>query len=144
MKNTILKFACSFLIPMMVVFTSCKDDKDDPEPTCVGGKGGAVTFVLKPQHHGEPIPSTAAYPDSAFIKFNVSEFPGDNPALYDLVVVGTDGAFEVNVDSMKCGKYFIFMTGFDASIAERVKGGIPVTISIETGTKVINIPVTED
>lgn len=139
MKKIIILFTAS-----LMMFASCKKNKDDSEPTCVAGKGGAITFVLKPEHHGKPIPSSTAYADSAWIKYNTSDFPGDNPALYDLIAVGTDGSFEVLTDSMKCGKYFIYMTGFDTSIVERVRGGIPVNITISDGTKVITVPVTED
>lgn len=133
-----------FLLAATIQFTSCKNDPEEPQPTCIAGKGGNVKLILQPEHHGEPIPSTNTYLDSAFIKYNTSNFPGDNPALYDLVVVGTNGSVEVTVDSMKCGPYFIFMSGFDASIAERVKGGIPVTFDQQSGTKTIKIPVTED
>ncbi len=138
-----------FLILMLISFgfvTACKDDDDDDNntPTCVAGRGGAVIFKLMPEHHGEPIPSTSTYPDSAWIKFNTNEYPGDNPALYDMIVVGDIDSTFVIADSMKCGSYFIYMTGFDASIAERVRGGIPVNVTETSGLKVIKVPITED
>ncbi len=53
------------------LISGCKDDKeDDNQPTCVAGRGGAVTLVLQPEHHGEAIPGIVGYPDSAMIKFN--------------------------------------------------------------------------
>ncbi|HMT30828.1 MAG TPA: hypothetical protein PKD91_16265 [Bacteroidia bacterium] len=144
MKNIINVFGKMLITIMVISFVACDDDDDDPKTTCVAGKGGAVTFILQPEHHGEAIPSTPTYPDSAWIKYNTSNFPGDNPALYDLIVVGTSGSASVTVDSMKCGNYFIYMTGFDTSIVERVRGGIPVTISVQSGNKIIKVPVTED
>jgi hypothetical protein len=49
------------------------------------------------------------------------------------------------VEGLKCGDYFLFMTGFDTSIAERVKGGIPYSIAEGTsGTKSVIVPITED
>lgn len=144
MKNISLKSWLLLIIPVVIGFVACNDNDGDPQPACVAGKGGMVKFQLKPEHHTKPIPSTAAYPDSAWIKYNTSNFPGDNPALYDLIAVGTDGSFQVDVDSMKCGQYFIYMTGFDTSIVERVRGGIPVNITEQSGTKIIKVPVTED
>lgn len=123
-------------------FTSCKDDSEDP---CVAGSGGPVDLVLFPQHHGEPIPGIPGYVDSAFIKFNTREFPGDNPAKYDLVLTGNIGSDSIIVEGLKCGDYFLFMTGFDTSIAERVKGGIPYTIAEgASGLKNVIVPITED
>jgi hypothetical protein len=49
------------------------------------------------------------------------------------------------VQGLKCGDYFLFMTGFDTSIAERVKGGIPYTIQEgASGIKNVVVPVTEN
>ena len=127
------------------LISGCKDDKeDDNQPACVAGRGGAVTLVLQPEHHGEAIPGIVGYPDSAMIKFNTSEFPGDDPSKYDYIVVGETDSISVIADSLKCGSYFVFMTGWDVSIAERVKGGIPVTITEQSGTKTVKVPITED
>lgn len=140
-----MKFKLMIALAATLSFTACKDDKDeDNTPACVAGRGGQVTVSFFPEHHGEPIPGIASYPDSAMIKYNTSEFPGDNPALYDFIAVGDLDSIKVVVDSLKCGNYFVFMTGWDVSIAERVKGGIPVTITETSGTKSVKIPITED
>ena len=128
----------------IMYFVSCKKDSDIPDHYCVGGNEGKITLTLQPEHHGEPIGAGTTYPDSAFIKYNTNEFPGDNPELYDLVVAGVPGTTEVVVNNLSCGSYFIYMTGFDVSIAERVKGGIPVTINYEDVSRDVKIPVTED
>jgi hypothetical protein len=132
------------VVSIMILAVSCKKDVDLPVDTCIAGTGGEVSLILKPQHHGDPIPSIPGYPDTAMIKFNVNEFPGDDPLLYDLVVVGNEGDDFVAVNNLKCGKYYIFMTGFDESIAERCKGGIPVNIEEKNGVKTLIIPITED
>lgn len=129
---------------LLSLTVSCKKDIDLPVDSCIAGTGGEVTLILKPEHHGEPIPSIPGYPDTAMIKFNVNEFPGDNPALYELVVVGNTGDDFVTISNLKCGQYYIFMTGFDESIAERCKGGIPVYIEETGGVKTLKIPITED
>ncbi len=121
------------------LLSSCK--KDDK---CEAGSGGSVTLILEPEHHGEPIYSQPAYRDSAFIKFDVEEFPGDDPTKYDIIVVGQSGSKQVTVSGLKCGKYYLFMTGFDTSIVERVKGGIPYEFDEEEGVKTVKVPVTED
>jgi len=121
---------------------SCSQEKED---ICVAGSGGEVNLALFPQHHGEAIPGIVGYVDSAFIKFNTRDFPGDDPSKYDLVLTGDVGSDSVLVQGLKCGDYFLFMTGFDTSIAERVKGGIPYTIQEgASGIKNVVVPVTED
>jgi hypothetical protein len=132
------------IVVTVVLATSCKKDIDLPVDPCVAGTGGNVTLILKPEHHGDPIPSIPGYPDTAMIKFNVNEFPGDDPDLYDLVLVGNTGDDFVAVNNLKCGKYYIYMTGFDESIAERCRGGIPFIIKESSGVKTIVIPITED
>jgi hypothetical protein len=122
----------------------CKKDSDVPDRYCVAGNEGNITVRLQPEHHGEPIPGLPNYVDSAFIKFNTDEYPGGLPSDYDLIVTGVAGSSEVVVPNLSCGSYFIFMTGFDVSIAERVKGGIPVYLEYDEPEKTLKIPVTED
>ena len=74
----------------MLYLVSCKKDSDIPDHYCVGGNEGKITLVLQPEHHGEPIGTGTNYPDSAFIKYNTNEFPGEDPELYDLVIKGTE------------------------------------------------------
>ncbi len=116
-------------------FVSCGKDK--------AGLGGEVTLILYPEHHAKPIYSQPGYPDSAFIKFNVSEFPGDSPGLYDAVRVGNTGENFVRVSGLKKGKYFIYMAGWDTTISQRVVGGIPYEIMQSSGELTARIPVTE-
>jgi len=136
LKNSIL-----LLSVMAISFTSCKPKKDDPEP--VSGFGGNLTIVAKPQHHGAPIIGPVGYPDSAFIKFNTLDFPGDNPALYDSVLVGEEGEDHVHIAGLKPGKMYIFMAGWDSTNNERVSGGIPFNTAQATGELDVLVPVTE-
>ena len=125
-----------------VLFFSCSK-KDDQ--LCVGGSGGNVDLKLFPKHHDDPILNQENYLDSVFIKFNTKEFPGDDKSKYDLIIVGNVGDDNVLVKGLKCGNYFIYMTGYDQSISERVKGGIPYYISEDfSGIKNVVVPVTED
>lgn len=140
MKN---KKVISLLILLSVSFTACKD-KDEDEPELVSGTGGELTIVAKPQHHGDPILNQLGYMDSAFVKFNTQNFPGADPLLYDAIFVGEDvGEDHVHLDSIKPGKMFIFMTGWDTTINQRVFGGIPINTSQKTGELDVVVPVVE-
>jgi len=142
MKRPRTLIAESIVFFASIMWFSCTQEKED---ICIAGSGGDVNLVLFPQHHGEAIPGMLGYVDSAFIKFNTRDFPGENPSKYDLVLTGDVGSDSVLVQGLKCGDYFLFMTGFDTSIAERVKGGIPYTIQEgASGMKNVLVPVTED
>jgi hypothetical protein len=131
-----------FLMLLSVLSLGCS--KKD-ETLCVAGEGGSCDLILFPQHHDDPILSQENYLDSVFIKFNTKEFPGDDKSKYDLIIVGNVGDDNILVKGLKCGNYFIYMTGYDQSISERVKGGIPYYISEDfSGVKNVVVPVTED
>ena len=146
---TILFVTCILMV------SSCNDDpcKDvtcTDGKICIGGScacdagdGGAVTIAAFPQHHNKPIFSQANYLDSAFIKFNTQDFPGTSPSDYDLVLAGEEGEDHVHIEGLKCGSYFIYLTGFDTSINERVTGGIPYSFTQTSGEIDLNVPVTE-
>lgn len=119
------------------------DAKDDDGSCEYAGTGGNTTIVAKPEHHGTPIVSKIGWVDSAYVKFNTQDSPGSNPANYDLVLAGEEGEDHVHITGMKPGKYYIYMTGFDSTIVQRVAGGIPVTITQTSGEVDQVIPVSE-
>lgn len=119
-------------------------EKDDGSCT-YGGLGGNVTLVVSPEHHGLPIISTSTYPDTAFIKYNAINSPGDSPSAYDLIVVGDSGEDHVHIENLLPGKYIVFMTGWDTTnTGFRVRGGLGIEITQSTGTLEKVIPVSED
>jgi hypothetical protein len=123
---------------MLIFFTSCKDKCKE------AGSGGTTTIAAFPKHHDTPIVSVVGKLDTAYVKFNTQDFPGDNPAAYDLVIPGEAGEEHVHIENLKCGDYFIFMTGFDTFINERVTGGIPYSIPEDAPSEIdLNVPVTE-
>jgi hypothetical protein len=118
-------------------------EKDDGS-CMLAGSGGNTTIVAFPQHHGEPIINHANYRDTAYVKFNTVEFPGTNPSLYDLTFVGDHvGEEHVHLESLKPGKYYIYMVGLDTTISQRVTGGIPYTLTQSSGEVDLDVPVTE-
>ena len=159
MKKSIFLLASIFLL--LIFFSSCTKEKvkgckdpisinynpdaEESDGSCeYAGTGGNTTVVAFALHHGDTIFNQASYPDSAFIKFNATEFPGSLPGNYDLVLVGDSGEDHVHIENLKRGKYFIYMTGWDSSIGQRVFGGIPYVLSQSTGEVDLAIPVAED
>ncbi len=120
-----------------------KDAEEDDGSCVLAGKGGNNTIHAFPEHHHVPIYSVSDYKDTAYVKFNTLDFPGDNPSLYDLVIKGEGGKNFVDIKRLKPGHYYIFMTGWDPSIQERVTGGIPVTITQTNSELDLDVPVTE-
>ena len=109
----------------------------------LAGLGGNTTIAAKPQHHGVPIYNQAAYPDTAYVKFNRQDFPGPDPFSYDAIFAGIPGEDHVKLTGLKTGYYYIWMAGFDTSIAQRVTGGIPFALTQSSGELDLIIPVTE-
>lgn len=118
-------------------------EKDDGSCT-YGGLGGNTTIVAKPQHHGATIYNLADYSDSAYVKFDAINSPGTDLSQYDLKLAGDSGEDHVHIEGLKPGKYYIYMAGFDTSINERVRGGIPINLTQSSGELELVVPVTED
>lgn len=123
-------------IPVFLI--SCDDDNK-----CKAGSGGNVSIVAKPQHHGKTIINQPGYLDTTYIKFNTQEYPGASPTFYDLVVAGKAGEDHVHIAGLKCGEYYIYMSGWDTTINQRVTGGLPYSFDQETGEINLLVPVTE-
>jgi len=121
------------IIPILLIAAACHKDK----ALSTDGKGGAATLRITPRHHGKQIDSLTVY-----IKYNAQDAPADS--LYD------DSARCVMVDTipvatftqLKAGSYYIYGHGYDPSILEDVRGGVPYTISSQD-TLAFNLPVTE-
>lgn len=129
--NIILITAALFI----TVFTSCKEPKDE----CVAGTGGSVTLVAFPKHHGVDV-----RPYNVYVKYNTQNSPGTDPANYDLTIVADTTENHIEIENLKCGEYYIYMTGYDTAISNAVVGGIPTIIAEgATGEINLNVPVVE-
>ena len=120
-------------------------EEDDGSCTYTAGTGGEVTVVAFPKHHGVEIGGAdTLHPDSAFVKFNTSDFPGTSASSYDLVIPGEPGENHVHIEGLKRGKYYIYMTGWDPNATpNRVTGGIPYEVTVTSGEIDVDVPVTE-
>ncbi len=103
-----------FLITILLLsISSCKKDQ-------LGGKSSIKGVVT---HHNTPVPDAYVY-----IKFNTSEFPGDDYKLYDTYVqADANGNYSFSVYK---GTYYLYASGLDLDLPPpyTVKGGLSVTI----------------
>lgn len=122
-----------FLFTLFIISTAfgCKKKSS-------AGTGGNANLKVVAQHHSLSIDSGTIY-----IKFNTLDAPSDG--VYDLTQSfsssSTGNAFTI-FNGLKKGDYYIYGTGWDPSISNQVKGGIPYTVESETELSII-VPVTE-
>jgi len=136
LKPSYLFFSAAVL-GFVLSLTSCKDDDK-----CQAGSGGNLTIVAQLAHHGDVIPNDSLYPDTVWVKFNVSDW-GNAPAGYDLRFIGEFPEDHVHLDGLKCGKYYLYGSGWDSSINMAVKGGKPFETDQQDGELNTTIPVVE-
>ena len=108
-----MKQIVAFFLILSIPFYSCKKNR-------IGGKANLKGVVL---HHSKPIPNAYVY-----IKYNTTEFPGDDYTLYD-TYVQADSEGNYSIDFYK-GSYYVFAYGYDLAIAAPyiVKGGLSISI----------------
>lgn len=126
-------------ITSMLLLTTCtaisctrSDDSNSG-----AGKGGNATLSIVAQHHTVTKNITTC---KMYIKYNAQ----DAPAYYDdSVQCNIADSEAVGIFSgLKTGNYYIYGLGYDTSVKQTVKGGMPYTISSETN-QTINLAVTE-
>ena len=127
MKTTFFLFA----IILLTTHISCKK-----KPSA--GLGGNANLKITAKHHGNTIDSC-----TISIKFNSLDAPSNR--MYDItqkVEKNIAGESYTIFKGLKPGDYYIYGLGWDPSISNNVKGGIPYTIKDETDLSII-VPVTE-
>jgi len=123
-------------IIMLIVFTIAACTRKDNNGTA--GKGGIAILRIVPKHHNV---FTNIINAKVYIKYNAQDAPNsydDSVTCIDLSSMPT-GVFT----SLKTGQYYLYAQGYDTSISQNVKGGMPYTIVDET-TIDLSLPVTEE
>jgi len=129
------------LVGTSIFFVQCKEKKKVEEDNCPEGRTGQLTLTLKMLHHTRPIPGCRVY-----IKYNASEFPGEDTTKYDYSVSAESNIAYASVDSLNCGRYYIYAVGIDSLLDPSdwvCKGGLPYTTTAFTGTDSLNVYITE-
>jgi hypothetical protein len=103
------------------------------------GTGGDAKVSVDVKHHEQIIPGATVY-----IKYGASEFPGESGSLYDDQKVCDLNGHAV-FSGLLPGQYYFYGVGYDSSIQEAVKGGVPLGISRKNKKSTIDllVPVTE-
>ena len=115
------------LITLLLISFSCKKNQ-------MGGKSTVQGTVF---HHAKRIPNAKIY-----IKFNSTDFPGNDASLYDIVEeADANGDFKLNFYK---GNYYLYGVGKDYGIAAPydVVGGVSILLRTNED-KQLNIYVTE-
>ena len=130
------------LITLMVSFYGCKPDKDDePVDSCPEGRTGALQLSATMIHHSRPIKGCDLY-----IKYNATEFPGEDTSLYDYHVTAPGNSAVAVIDSLNCGNYYLYAIGIDSLLDPSgwlCKGGLPFSTDKKSGSVSINVYITE-
>ncbi|MBL7682907.1 MAG: hypothetical protein JNK00_06065 [Flavipsychrobacter sp.] len=118
-----------------IILLSCGRKEPEPTNTDIAGKGGSATLKITPKHHSKNIDSCTIY-----IKYNAQDIPNS----YDdsIKAVKENGKPVATFSQLKKGKYYLYGYGWDTTISNNVKGGIPYTIT-EEKVHEISLPVTE-
>lgn len=119
MKNMILLIALAGLI-------ACKKN----------GTGGSTDVVAFTAHHSKPI-----FGSTVYVKFDARELPQDPTGNYDLVIAGEPNEDHVHIPDLLPGNYFLYATGFDSTIKQPVKGGVPLNISRKDKKKELEVDI---
>lgn len=128
-----MKYA--FLI-LCVIAASCKPDKD---PTGAG-KGGNAAVALYPQHHevAKNIINAKLY-----VRYNTLDAPANGVYDDSVACSNQDSLVTGTFTGLKNGNYYFYATGYDTSVKQRVKGGMPYAISEQKNLS-SRIAVSED
>ncbi len=127
----IRKFSTYIFLCFLLFFSACKKKTK-------AGFGGNANLKITGQHHGQIIDSITMY-----VLFNSSEIPENGQYDYQIkaTTLGTNNSYAL-IKGLKSGDYYLYAQGWDPSISNAVKGGIPFTIDQEKDYEII-IPVTE-
>lgn len=124
------------ILLLLLAVASCKPDKQPVD----AGKGGSATVTLYPQHH---LVAKNIINAKLYVRYNTLDAPSSG--LYDDSVQCTNHDQLVSgvFSGLKNGNYYFYATGYDTSVKQYLKGGIPYTITQQTDQSSA-LPVSED
>ena len=128
-----MKYAA--IVCTLLMFTACRT-KDKIVP----GKGGSAAVTAYPQHH---LVAKNIINGKLYIRYNTLDAPADSTYSDSVSCTNHDSLLSGTFTGLQNGNYYLYATGYDTSINQRVKGGIPYTITSQTAQNV-NLPVSED
>jgi hypothetical protein len=124
-----------FFITLIFLFalTACTRKAIDN----IAGKGGNATLRVVPKHHNVHKNIINA---KVYIKYNAQDATTVFDDSADCIMV--NGVSTASFNGLKKGNYYLMSRGYDSSINQSVKGGIPYTIKEEVSLDIV-VPVTE-
>ena len=133
MKKTFL-----FLPAVALLFAACTHDKFRP----VGGRGGSASVMVYPQHHGN---ATVLDSVKIYIKYDALDAPADGKYDDSVSWMQGSGALLPNgtFTGLWNGDYYIFARGYDRSVVQWVRGGLPFTVKAQQSHS-FTLPVGEE
>lgn len=128
-----------FAFPVAAMFFSaCTHEKFRP----VGGRGGSASVMVYPQHHGNTSNLDSI---TIYIKYDALDAPADGK--YDDSVSWMPGSGGVlpngTFTGLWNGDYYIFARGYDYSVVQWVRGGLPFTVKAQQSHS-FTLPVGEE
>jgi hypothetical protein len=121
MHNRLLKHL-SIPLCMALFFLSCEKAADAPVDTAKG----KIVMTVTAKHHSWGVPGLPVY-----LKYNATEFPGTNTALYNMSGI-TDQNGAVQFTQLSLGNYYLYARGWDALFGDTVYGYMPVVVNTST------------
>lgn len=118
---------------VLSVFSCKKDDDDKPATQCIAGLGGDFRIATYAVHNGDTLLNYKSHPDTAYVKFGATTFPGSNTAAYDTYFVSEEGEDHIHLSGLKCGKYVIYRTAYNEPDSTRYQGFLSIDITKSSG-----------
>lgn len=130
MKNS--KLFALFAISFFAITSCSRTEKDEN-----AGKGGNASLKVVLKHHNE---AKSILNGKVYIKYNAQDAPSSFDDSTNCLMV--DGTPTGTITGLKKGKYYLYGTGYDTTVSQAVKGGVPYEIKEEISHE-ISLPVTE-
>jgi hypothetical protein len=134
MKKIIFPAAVVFAFAL---FSSC--NHEDAVIAAGKGDGGKATVNVFPQHHGV---AANLINFKVYVKYNAADAPSNGAYDDSVDCANYDSLVSCAFTALRNGNYYFYGRGYDTSISQNVKGGLPYRITAQQ-TQSFNLPVSE-